>query len=253
MQHRVTYNNFSLRWVLSLLMMVTVSAIAESNDLASSTRLVAEQSNPWLIPQAPAQAPAQTYGNQPAYQALPKYYSQDVQQHQQQPQPRQHSRQQNKIWRNPGDRFVTPEILESLKQQQKQNQLMPEYQQPVNNWRQPRSQQFMQMPPASGPSGQGAYDYPSYGAGSYGTGSYGASSANPLFDAPAVSPWGDGADVLYRGESLPMVPSEAMGGFPPMHVPSFGMNSYKNMQPGEAAGADESDVFNPFTFLPGKP
>lgn len=253
MQHRVTYNNFSLRWVLSLLMMVTVSAVAESNDLASSTMLVAEQTNPWTIPQAPAQAPAQTYGNQPAYQALPKYYNQAVQQHQYQP--RQYSRQQNKIWRNPGDRFVSPEILESLKQQQKQYQLMPEYQQPVNNRRQPRSQQFMQMPPASGPSGQGAYGYPSYGAGSYGTGSYGAGSygtgsANPLFDAPAVSPWGDGADVLYRGESLPMVPSEAMGGFPPMHVPSFDMNSYKNMQPGEAG---ESDVFNPFTFLPGKP
>jgi hypothetical protein len=114
----------------------------------------------------------------------------------------------------------------------------------------------MQMPPASGMSGQGAYDYPSYGAGSYGTGSYGTGSygtgsANPLFDAPAVSPWGDGADVLYRGQSLPMVPNEAMGGFPPMHVPSFGMNTYKGAEPGGPIGADESDVFNPFTFLPG--
>lgn len=258
MQHRVTYNNFSLRWVLSSLMLVTVSVMAESNDSQYSLQLAAEQSNPWALPQVPAQSPVPTptpaYGGHPGYQAAPKYYNQDAQQE------RRHSgqypEQQNKIWRNPGDRFVTPEILDSLKQQQRKYQIMPKNQQHMEDRYQPRSQQFMQMPPASGMSGQGVYDYPSYGAGSYGTGSYGTGSygtgsANPLFDAPAVSPWGDGADVLYRGQSLPMVPNEAMGGFPPMHVPSFGMNTYKGAEPGGPIGADESDVFNPFTFLPG--
>lgn len=88
--------------------------------------------------------------------------------------------------------------------------------------------------------GQGAYGYPSYGA----------APVNPLYDAPAVSPWGDGADVLYRGESFPMVPSEALGGFPPMHVPSFGMNNYKKSESDEPDEADEYKVFNPFTFIP---
>lgn len=44
-----------------------------------------------------------------------------------------------------------------------------------------------------------------------------------------------------------MVPSEALGGFPPMHVPSFGVNNYTGSESGEA---EEYKVFNPFTFLP---
>ena len=100
----------------------------------------------------------------------------------------------------------------------------------------------MQKQPGSGLPGQANYSYLSYDAG----------SVNPLYDVPAVSPWGDGADVLYRGESFPMVPSEALGGFSPMYVPSFGMNNYKRNESGEPVGADKYNVFNPFTFRPNR-
>ena len=255
MQCRRVYNNFSLSWVFSLLMMMSVSVMAENNDSRYLLQLAEGPSNPWTLPppvqqstQKPAPSSAPVYGDypgsqgsgsqDPGYQAPAKYYQQDVYRKEQ----GQH--QQNKIWRNTREQFVTPEILESLKQQQQRYQIMPGNQQPMNNrWRpRPQSQQFMQMPNGSGLNGQGAYNYPSYGAG----------SANPLYDTPAVSPWGDGADVLYRGESFPNVPNEALGGFPPMHVPSFGMNTYKNTGPGEPLEVDENNVFNPFTFLPGK-
>lgn len=231
MQDRMTNNNFSVSWVFSLIMMITTPAMADSNDSHEALKLAAEQSNPWEVPQSPRQE----HGSQPPYQAMPKYYKQDDLPESQQ------RRQQNKIWRDSSERFVTPEILESLKRQQQKHQVMPENQRLMNDRRQPQPQRYMQMPPASGVPGQGAFGLPSYGGG----------SANPLYDAPAVSPWGDGADVLYRGESFPMVPREALGGFAPMHVPSFDMNTYNETETAEPAEADKSNVFNPFTFLPG--
>jgi hypothetical protein len=261
MLQRRVYNNFNLSWVFSLLIMIPVSVMAESNDSHYPLQLAEGPSNPWTLPPPVPQStqrPTQAYGRYPGsqgpgyqgpgyqgsesqgpgYQAPAKYYGQDAHRKEQ----GQH--QQNKIWRNTREQFVTPDILESLKQQQQRYQVMPRNQRPMNNrWQsRPQSQQFMQMPNGSGLNGQGAYNSPSYGAG----------STNPLYDTPAVSPWGDGADVLYRGESFPNVPNEALGGFPPMHVPSFGMNTYKNTGPGEPLEVDENNVFNPFTFLPGK-
>ncbi|NOQ88269.1 MAG: hypothetical protein GQ550_05035 [Gammaproteobacteria bacterium] len=180
---------------------------------------VAERSNPWALPQT---------------QESRLEFRPGLQQQQNRDRARQY--QPAHQWQPQAERFVTPEFLESLKQQQQQHQVMPDNQQ----YLQPVPRQYMQMQPGSGLPGQGAYSYPSYGAG----------SANPLYDKPAVSPWGDGSDVLYRGESFPMVPSEALGGFPPMHVPSFGMNRYKNSESGELFETDEYKVFNPFTFLP---
>lgn len=251
MQRRRIYNNFSLSWVFSSLMMMTVSAMAQNYDSYYSSPPDERQVNPWVLPQAsvkrpnqtpgqasrqaPGRSPEQTYGGYSEYQPSPGYYQQDVRRK------GQGQSQQDKIWQNPHEQFVTPGILDSLKQQQRMYQIMPGNQPHVNARRRPQAQQFMQMPPASRLPGQGAYSYPSYGAG----------SANPLYDTPAVSPWGNGPDVLYRGESLPMVPSEALGGFPPMHVPSFGMNTYKNTNPDVPVEAGESNVFNPFTFLPG--
>ncbi len=234
MQHCIIYNKFNLSWVFSLLMLITAAAMAGSNKADSnnsqySLQLTGGQSNPWALPQAP--------DSHSGYRQLPKYYNQDDRQQ------RQNQKKQNKVWRNPGERFVTPEFLESLKQQQRQNQLMPgdrRYQQrpsPQSRWQQPL---------------QGNYSYPSYGMG----------HANPLYDAPAVSPWGGGADVLYRGESFPMVPSEAIGGIPPLYTPSIGGGSYGNSPWGESNNADENNtgingiekrnqnrVFNPFSFL----
>ena len=45
---------------------------------------------------------------------------------------------------------------------------------------------------------------------------------NPVYDTPAVSPWGSGLDTLYRGNSFPWVPSEAIGGISPMPMTTFG-------------------------------
>ena len=267
MQRRRIYNNYSLSGVFSLLMMVTVSAMAQNNDSYYTSPPDERSVNPWLLPQAPierplqasgqapGQAPGQTYGGSSGYQASPGYYQQDARRKTRGQQDRQS--RQDRIWQNPHDQFVTPDILESLKQQQRMYQTMPGNQphmndrrrsqsQPymdmtMNGSRHPQAQPFMQMPLNSRLPGQGIYSAPSYGAG----------GANPLYDTPAVSPWGNGPDVLYRGESLPMVPSEALGGFSPMHVPSFGMNTYKNTGPDVPVGADESNVFNPFTFLPG--
>ena len=236
MQHRIIYNKFNLSWVFSLPMLITAAAMAGSNKADSnnsqySLQLTSEHSNPWVLPQAP--------DSHSGYQQWPKYYNQDDRQQ------RQNQKKQNKVWRNPGERFVTPEFLESLKQQQRQNQLMPgdgRYQQ-----RQRPSPQSMWQQPL-----QGNYSNPSYEMG----------HANPLYDAPAVSPWGGGADVLYRGESFPMIPNEAIGGIPPLYTPSIGGSSYGNSPWGESNSADENNVdinslgrrkqnnvFNPFSFL----
>ena len=69
-----------------------------------------------------------------------------------------------------------------------------------------------------------------------------------LFPYPAL--FRSGPDVLYRGESFPLVPNEALGGFPPMQVPSFSMKSFKNSDSEDSDELYESNVFNPFTFLP---
>ncbi len=253
MRYRIIDNKFIVRrfftgWIYSLLMIMATSAVADNENSQYSTLRVAEQPNPWALPQTRQSKP----GFQPGFQQQPyDYYQQyqsapiDAQRPDAQSRYRQSRPAQNRDnvrqyrpthqWQPQAERFVTPEFLESLKQQQKQHQVMPENQ----RYHQPEPRQFRQMQPGSGLPGQGAYSYPSYGTG----------SANPLYDAPAVSPWGDGSDVLYRGESFPMVPSEALGGFPPMHVPSFGMNNYKNSGSGEPIETDEYKVFNPFTFL----
>lgn len=168
-----------------------------------SLQFVAGQSNPWLLPEK--QEPA------PNYQPLPKYKSQQY--------------QGNEINQyGQGYRFVTPEILESLKQQQIQNQLMPGNRQ--NQKYVPRSYN------------QGNYGYPSSSM----------RYSDSMYSAPAVSPWGSEPEVLYRDESFPWVPNEAIGGIPPLYVPSIGEESY----PGDSNNTEKQkgiNVFNPFTFI----
>jgi len=232
MLYRFIYNKSSLSWVISLFMFLTSTAMAGGTITSSNNSQyklhLAGQSNPWALPEKP--------DRHSDSQQMPQYYQQDHQERRQQ-------EQQNKVWRNSTERFVTPKFLESLKQQQKQYQVMPENQ----RYQQHQPRRYMQMQPESGlhrkGDSQGAYGYPLYGTG-------GTGSANPLYDAPAVSPWGEGPDVLYRGQSLPLVPSEAIGGFSPMHVPEFGMNNFKNTDANEPAEVYEHKVFNPFTFLP---
>ena len=170
MQLRIIYNKFSLNGLFSLLMFITATVMAgsskaDSNNSQYSMQLAGGQSNPWSVP--PAQDRYQEY------QQLPKYYNQDDRLE------RQNQKNQNKVWRNPGERFVTPEFLESLKQQQTQNQLMP------GDGRYP---QF--VPEQSKPQqpGSSSFGYPPYGT----------DYLDPLYDTPAVtpwSPWGIGADT----------------------------------------------------------
>ncbi|RKZ57091.1 MAG: hypothetical protein DRQ44_16140 [Gammaproteobacteria bacterium] len=120
-----------------------------------------------------------------------------------------------------GSRFVTSEILESLKQQQIQTQLMPE-----NKQRPLLTRQSIQN-----------YGYPSSGMG----------YTNPLYDTPAVSPWASGSDVLYGGTSSPFVPKEATGGLSPIHIPPFANNNGV-YEPVGTNIQKESNTFKPYNF-----
>lgn len=201
MQHRMI-NKFTVSLVFSLLTSITVSAAA------------AGSANPWALPPSPEKP----------------------QNFQRPPQHAEHRYQENQTnIQYPGFRFVTPEILESLKQQQMQTQQVPgSYNYQNRQYRQPQSTPPQLM---SGPPVPGYYGFQSPGMG----------FANPLYDTPAVSPWGNGTDMLYRGGSFPGVPDAAIGGIPPMNVSPFTGNN-ENGQAESAGEQYQNKVFNPFTF-----
>lgn len=206
MQNCKMYKQFTAGLACGLMMMITTTAIA-GNPVSqySLLRVTGEQSNPWAVPQTPNRATG--------FQQIPKTRR-----------PQHQSRQIENHKR--GFRFVTPEILQSLKQQQTQTQLMTE-----NNQR-----PFMPRQPVQN------YGYPSPGTG----------FTNPLHrtpaDTPAASPWSSGSDILYGGESSPFVPKEAIGGLPPFHIPPFGKNNGGN-ESGNTNILKETNVFNPFNFV----
>ena len=249
------------------LMMITTTAIAGSPVSQYSLRVTDEQSNPWASPQAPNSATG--------FQQIPKSRGQQYQ-----------SRQIEK--QNRGFRFVTPEILESLKQQQTQTQLMPENkqrplmpQQPIQNYGYPPG--FHQTPKIRRPQYQGRQIekhkrgfrfvtpetleslkqqqiqtqlmtennqrplMPRQPVQNYGNPSSGMGFTNPLYDTPAVSPWSSGSDILYGGGSSPFVPKEAIGGLSPIHIPPFA-NSNGVYESGNTNILKETNVFNPFNF-----
>jgi len=141
---------------------------------------------------------------------------------QQTPKPRRPQYQDSRIEKyKRGSRFVTPETLESLKQQQIQTQLMPE-----NKQRPLMPRQSIQH-----------YAYPSSGMG----------LTNPLYDTPAVSPWASGSNILYGGISSPFVPKEAVGGLSPIHIPPFANNNgvYES---GNTNIQKETNAFMPYNF-----
>jgi len=202
MQHRMINNKFSVSLVFSLLATLAATAVAGNSG------------NPWALPPAPEKAPT--------FQHAPQYGQQ------------QYQGDQTNI-QYPGYRFVTPEILNSLKQQQMQTQQVPgnyphrQYRrqpvQPPQLVSEPPMQEYYGLPPAS------------------------MGFATPLYDAPAVSPWGSGPDVIYRGESFPWVPDAAIGGIPPMNVsPFIGSNEKGDVESGRIPM--QNNVFNPFTFGP---
>ena len=153
-------------------MIISLTATADSNNYQYSVPLTGGQSNPWAVPQVAE--------NPPRFQQAPRYQNQQNQQY-------QGRSYQNKTYQ--ADRFVTPEFLEALKQQQTQMQMMPDNgqipQYAPEQWK-------LQKPgsnlPESNFPGPGSYTYPSYGM----------DYMDPLYDTPAVtpwSPWGIGVDA----------------------------------------------------------
>ena len=269
MQNCKIYKQFTVGLVCGLMMMITTTttAIAGSPVSQYSLRVIGEQSNPWAFPQTPNSATG--------FQQIPKSWGQQYQ-----------SRQIEKY--NRGFRFVTPEILESLKQQQIQTQLMTENnqrplmpRQSIQNYGYPSG--FQQTPKTWRPQYQ-SRQIEKYNRGfrfvtpeileslkqqqiqtqlmtenkqrplmprqsiqNYGYPSSGMGFTNPLYDTPAVSPWSSGSDILYGGESSPFVPKEAIGGLSPFHIPPFAKNNgvYES---GNTDILKETNVFNPFNF-----
>jgi len=207
MRYRSIYKIITGGWVLSSFMVMASTALADSNVMQSSSgrsmQFVAEQTNPWLLPEKQE--------DRTDFKKFPNYQGQQ----------NQSNRADERVQ---GNRFVTPEILESLNQQQKQNQLMPE-----NS----PHQQYKQRQ-----SGQGYYGYPPTGI----------QYSNPMYDTPAISPWGGGADTLYRGQSFPWVPNEAIGGMSPIPLSSFGDNSSLD-DSANTGKQKKNNVCNPFTFI----
>ncbi len=253
MLFRVINNILTSSLVYGFLMLMTTTALADSEDFQFSRQLVAEQSNPWALPQVKEKKPGYRGGynqNNQADSNHGQYSDTPYQGRQYQNRNGAGQSQRNNYWQPRVDRFVTPEFLESLKQQQKMQQIMPENRQ--NREYEYGPQGSMQRSPEARLPGLNGSGYSMYGP------SYGKGSVNPLYDTPAASPWGGGADVLYQGESFPLVPSEAIGGFAPMHVPSFGIQRYPDNYFNETNETDverikkpkENNVFNPFTFLP---
>jgi len=172
MQNHKIYKQFTVGLACGLMMLITTTVTAGRPLSQYSLRVIGEQNNPWVLPQA--------HNSATGFQHMPKSWGQQNQGRQIE----QHDR---------GFRFVTPEILASLKQQQIQSQLMTE-----NKPRPLMPRQSIQN-----------YASPSSGMG----------FTNPLYDTPAVSPWSSGSDILYGGESSPFVPEEAIAGLSPFHNP----------------------------------
>jgi len=173
-------------------------------------------SNPWALPQAVEQLPA---------------------------------------YQQQGYRFVTPEIIESLEQQQTRAQQVPGYYQnrqyrapqslPSRRPQVPAPPQVMQqlMPQLmSEPPIQTFPLHDTYGFSSPATG-----FTHPLTDLPSVSPWAGGPDVMYQGEQFPWLPNAAIGGIAPMNVSPFIGNGQQGEAPSEH-NQIQNKVFNPFTF-----
>lgn len=243
MQHFIIFLKYTGSWMLGLLVSIAASVAADGYMLQSSlydtSVILAGQSNPWALPEATEES-----GN---FRRLQK----------DQVRPYRYEKQ-------PVDKFITPETLESLKRQQTQTQMMPGQQR--NN--RLLQKKYLPQQPESRLPWQGYYGMPSYGMG----------LMNPLYDTPALSPWGSAPDLVYRGDSLPgsfpgmnpganpwaspWVPGEAMGGLPPIHIPTYNGSSNSNDFTDEAINSDDetnnsqqqmyNDVFNPFTFIPDK-
>lgn len=250
MQRRLIYKIVvgSLTFSLLIINAATADSGTEKALLKQSPRLLAGQWNPWILPEVPEKAmgfqcPADWQSEQPQAGSAGT----------------QGRGQAPEFKKRLSGRFVTPGILESLKQQQIQTQMTPSYE----SYPRLRSRQQMAQQPVTRLPEKSYYGEPSYGMG----------LANPLYDAPAVSPWGSGPDIIYRGQSFPdsfsgvlpdsspWVPNEAVGGLPPIHIPPFaGSSNWSELNSTDSNNTEadnigkrkDNNVFNPFTFAPNR-
>lgn len=165
MLHRIINKKFVISWLISLLMLIFYSATADSRDYQYTLLLAG--GNPWAIPQA--------QDNYQDFQQSPY----ENRQYQGEPENSQNQRQstQHRMYQN--NRFVTDEFLKSLKQQQSQFQVMPDYRR--NPQYAPR--QSVPQQPQSNIPGSGTYGNPAYGTG------YVNPLGDTLSDVPVVRPW----------------------------------------------------------------
>jgi len=201
------FHNKTVVSVFALFLVISATVSADDGANASSIatiELVAENSNPWALPQ---RRPQDEDLKEPEVLMYQQQFEQNSQ------------------------GFVTQQELEQLEQQQMQMQLMPGDRRDLRRPIPGSSNSYMPQ----------IYGYPSYDP------SYGMGYTNPLYHTPAVSPWGSEPGLLYDGQSLPMVPNEAIGGMPPMHVPPY-LDDGGAYEPEEIENNEENSVFNPFEF-----
>lgn len=239
--------------MFSLLLTFVSTAVAEDRvalDFAGeqplsdySFQLIESGSNPWALPQVDEQSKYRLFRGQ-----------------------------KNPSKTHQGSRFVTPEILESLKQQQMlyqqpsanlRNRVPPKTFPNQNQYTRPMPIQPVPTQPAYGLSAPGSSMYapPMYSMPSprgYGMPLDGMSYSNPMVDVPSVSPWGNTTDLLQRGGSFPWMPDAAVDGLPPIHVQPFAdsqdsgadWGDYEGDGRNEAVTPFPKNVFNPFSFGP---
>lgn len=220
MRHRSIYRRCTGCCLLSLFITMSTPVVVADNGAQNIPRYPAQgyddRPNQWTLPAKPEwnQEPYQRNG--PGLQGMPEYRNQ-----------RYGSDQRNNRMKR--DRFVTPDILRSLNQQQIQNQSAPKDEDERQSMSKPQLQRQYNMPP-------------------YGAPPYGMGYSPPVYDMPYTSPWANNLDILYQDESLPLVPNEAIGGIPPMQTPLFGGDNLGGVYTPELQNGNK--VFNPFTFIP---
>lgn len=271
MQYGITYNKLTRFLMFSLLVSFVSTATAEHYTSQGfpkhSPSKSAQKANPWAL---------EEQGSDLEHGSLNKASPNTAAAKNQMPAPK-------KMWR-----YVTPEILESLKQQQTQLQHVPgqnkygRYNANRSNRRQPSQKPQPMWQPLS-PNIIQQRRLP--------VSPYEMNPADPMYKAPTVSPWSHEPDGMYRGESfsdslsgwapvppvrslwsgnMPDVssddtlwaPNEGVDGLPPILTPSFGNFSYGNRSFGALEGTEMMDddagryeeeakenVFNPFTFI----
>ncbi len=248
MHNHLSYKIFTGSCLLGLLVIVTTAAWAENKNYWAGSYYTpktmnnssgSRATNPWRLPdkqEDPSVIWPSSKGRYELYQGDDRQFSDNQTPYYQSP---GYSAQDDRVngsqnWgqqQNTGnqrERYITPDIIDSLNSLATEGNSLELGDEENGLLSAPLYQQHMLE----------YSDYPAYGLG----------GINPNYDVPAISPWDNAPDVLYRGEEFPWIPDEAIGGVSPMHVPMFGGNSGLRGVDGPG-DRDAVNVFNPFSFL----